>query len=72
MSIDLVELNVARAHTALSERGITAEELTAAFMARIDAINPLCNAIIFLNPDAIADAREIDRRTAAGETLGPL
>ena len=72
MSIDLVELNVARAHTALSERRITAEELTAAFMARIDAINPLCNAIIFLNPDAIAHAREIDRRTAAGETLGPL
>lgn len=72
MSIDIVELNVARAHTALLERRITAEELTAAFIARIAAVNPLCNALIFLNPDALADAREIDRRRAAGEALGPL
>jgi amidase len=72
MSIELVELTVARALTALSERRITAEALTVAFLARIAAVNPLCNAIIFLNPEAIADAREIDRRRAAGETLGPL
>ncbi len=72
MSIEVVELNVARAHAALIERRITAEELSAAFIARIAVLNPLCNAIIFLNPDAIGDAREIDRRRAAGETLGPL
>src|ERR1700722_3282627 len=72
MSIELVELTVARALTALSERRITAEALAVALVARIDAVNPLCNAIIFLNPEAIADAREIDRRRAAGETLGPL
>jgi amidase len=72
MSIEFVELNVACAHTALIECRITAEELTAAFIARIAALNPLCNAIIFMNPDAIGDAREIDRRRAARETLGPL
>ena len=72
VSIELIELTVARALAALSERRMTAEELTVAFLARIDAVNPLYNAIIFLNPEAIRDAREIDRQRAAGETLGPL
>jgi amidase len=72
VSIELIELTVGRALAALSERRMTAEELTVAFLARIDAVNPLYNAIIFLNPEAIRDAREIDRQRAAGETLGPL
>jgi amidase len=70
--IDLVELTVEKAQLAFSNGLVTSEALTQAFLDRIDALNPQYNAIIFMNPDALADARLIDRRRAAGEPLGPL
>ena len=50
----------------------TSEALTQAFLDRIARFNPDYNAIIFLNPDALADARSSDKRRLAGQTLGPL
>ena len=70
--IDLVELTVEQAQAAFASGANTSEALTQAFLARIAEHNPHYNAIIFLNPDALADAREIDRRRAEGEALGPL
>ena len=70
--IDLVELTVEQAQAAFASGAITSEALTRAFLGRIAEHNPHYNAIVFLNPDALADAREIDRRRAAGEALGPL
>ncbi len=70
--IDLVELTAEQAQSAFASGAITSEALTQAFLDRIAEHNPHYNAIIFLNPDALADAREIDRRRAAGEALGPL
>ncbi len=70
--IDPVELTVEQAQAAFASGATTSEALTQAFLDRIAEHNPRYNAIIFLNPDALADAREIDRRRAAGEALGPL
>ncbi len=70
--IDLDTLTVERVQAGFAEGRFTAESLAAACFARIDALNDQYNAMIFLNPDALADAREIDRRRAAGEPLGPL
>jgi Asp-tRNA(Asn)/Glu-tRNA(Gln) amidotransferase A subunit family amidase len=70
--IDVVELTVEKAQSAFAAGTITSERLTQAFLDRIAKFNPQYNAIIFLNPDALTDARAIDRRRAAGETLGPL
>jgi Asp-tRNA(Asn)/Glu-tRNA(Gln) amidotransferase A subunit family amidase len=70
--IDLVELTVDRVQAAFASGAVTAEALTQAFLDRIASYNPQYNAIIFVNPDAMTDAREIDRRRAAGESLGPL
>lgn len=70
--IDPVELTVQQAQAAFASGATTSEALTQAFLDRIAEHNPGYNAIIFLNPDALADAREIDRRRAAGEALGPL
>ena len=70
--IDLVELTVEQAQAAFASGATTSEALTQAFLDRIAEHNPHYNAIIFLNQDALADARAIDRRRAAGETLGPL
>jgi amidase len=71
-AIDLVELTLEQAQAAFADGSVTSEALTQAFLDRIAILNPRYNAYIFMNPDAIADARAIDRRRAAGESLGPL
>ena len=48
------------------------EALTQAFLDRIARLNPRLNAITFVNPHALTDARAIDARRRAGEALGPL
>lgn len=70
--IDLIELTAAQCQTAFADGVVTSEALTQAFLDRIATLNPSLNAIIFLNPDALETARDIDRRRAAGEALGPL
>jgi Asp-tRNA(Asn)/Glu-tRNA(Gln) amidotransferase A subunit family amidase len=70
--IDVTELTVADIQAGLAAGHYTCEALTQAYLARIARFNPRYNAIIIPNPDALADARAIDRRRAAGETLPPL
>ncbi|MEO5866189.1 MAG: amidase [Sphingomonas sp.] len=53
----------------------TSEGITQSYLARIAAMNhagPHLNAVIALNPDAIAEARASDARRKAGKTLGAL
>jgi amidase len=69
---DLVELTVEQVQAGFKSGAFTAESLAQACLDRIATYNPKYNAIIFLNPDALDDARAIDRRRAAGEALGPL
>jgi aspartyl-tRNA(Asn)/glutamyl-tRNA(Gln) amidotransferase subunit A len=70
--IDLVEMTVAQVQEGLAQGRFTCEALTQACLDRIARLNPVYNALIFLNPDALGDARAIDRRRAAGEALPPL
>ncbi|WP_234731822.1 amidase [Acidocella facilis] len=67
----LIEMTLEDAAAAFA-RGVTAEALTHAFLRRIETYNPRYNAIITMNPEALEEARAIDRRRAAGEALGPL
>src|ERR1700688_1990728 len=71
-SIDVFEFTVERIQAGFESGEFTAEALCAGFQHRIAELNPRYNAIIFANPNALAEAREIDRRRAAGEKLGPL
>lgn len=71
-TLDLVEYTVEQAQSAFAAGTTTSEALTQAFLDRIARFNPDYNAVIFLNPDALADARASDARRAAGRTLGPL
>jgi amidase len=59
------------AHAAASAQPATgpAEAATLAAIARADSIDPLVNSIIARNPDAMAEARALDRRRKA---RGPL
>ena len=70
--IDLTTLTAAKVRAGLTAGAFTCEALTQACLDRIERYNPRYNAIIFRNPNALADARAIDRRIAAGEALPPL
>ena len=54
---------------------LTSRELTAAYLdriAQIDKAGPKLNAIIELNPDALAIAEKLDAERKAGKVRGPL
>jgi amidase len=56
---------------ALALGQVSAEAETAAAIARIEALNPRLNAVIAVDPDAIAQARALDRtRMARGPLFG--
>ncbi|MGD9803477.1 MAG: Asp-tRNA(Asn)/Glu-tRNA(Gln) amidotransferase subunit GatA [Hyphomicrobiaceae bacterium] len=65
---DLTKLTLAEARDGLLDKSFSAVELTLAFVAAIEAANPHLNAFVLPTPDrALAQARESDRRLAAGE-----
>lgn len=60
---------------ALAAGEITSAALTQAYLDRIAAVDrtgPRLQAVVAVNPDALAQAAASDARRAAGETLGPL
>lgn len=75
-AVELMELTIAEAHEAMLARTLTARQLVEAYLDRIDAYDkrgPSLNAIIMVNPGALARADDLDtalRRT--GELTGPL
>ncbi|ABI55522.1 Asp-tRNA(Asn)/Glu-tRNA(Gln) amidotransferase subunit GatA [Alkalilimnicola ehrlichii MLHE-1] len=66
------EKTVAEIAAALRAGEFSSREVTEAFLARIDALNPVTNAVITPTPEqALAAADAADQRIAAGEA-GPL
>ena len=60
---------------ALRNGDVTSEELVTTYLARIEAVDnsgPKLQSVLALNPNALDDARALDARRAAGETLGSL
>ncbi|RZU62306.1 amidase [Zhihengliuella halotolerans] len=71
----VVEATIARLRADLASGAVTAVELVAAYLARIDAFDasgPELNAVVVRNDEALAEAAASDARRARGETLGPL
>lgn len=72
---DVVEASIAQLRAALDTGQVTSEELTQAYLDRIDAYDRngiKLNALVVMNPEALADARASDERRTSGTTLGPL
>lgn len=74
---DVVEASIAELRAALESGAATSVGLVEAYLARIAAhdapgTQTALNALVVMNPDALADARASDERRARGETLGPL
>lgn len=55
-AFDVREATISGVRNAVLSGRTTARNVTEAFLARIEAFNELTNAIITLNPDALADA----------------
>ncbi|ORA33973.1 amidase [Mycobacterium aquaticum] len=72
---DVVEADIAQLRRALEDGSVTSEELVQRYLERIEAYDrsgPRLNALVVMNPEALADARASDQRRANGQTLGPL
>jgi amidase len=69
------EATVAQLHARQAAGDTSARALVATYLARIEAIDrngPRINAVIEVNPDALAIAAERDRERRAGRMRGPL
>lgn len=61
--------------TAIAEGTVSSEDMVQAYLQRVEAIDhsgPTLNAVLALNPNALADARKADEAQARGDTLGLL
>ncbi len=69
----LSDLSASAARKVIAAGEASAEELTRACLERINAREDVVGAWAFLDQDlALAQARDLDARQKAGETLGPL
>ena len=71
---DVHELTIAEAHEAFRAGEMTSESLTAAYLERIARLDKSTglNAIVIVNPQALEDARALDREFAETGALRPL
>jgi amidase len=71
-----VEATIADVHGAIRRRAMTCRAIVAGYLARIeryDKQGPAINAIVVVNPNALAVADSLDRRFAATRSLvGPM
>ena len=69
---EIIDLSAVEITSAVGARRLSAVEVTKAFLARIEALNPIINAVCTLSPAATEVAAAIDRRLARGEAPRPL
>ena len=73
MTDDLCALSATALRAAYRDRSLSPVEVARAVLARIDRLNPLCNAFCYVDPDgALAQARESEARWRRGEPAGTL
>jgi Asp-tRNA(Asn)/Glu-tRNA(Gln) amidotransferase A subunit family amidase len=69
------EATISEIHAAMRARRLTCHQLVAAYLTRIAAYDhqgPAVNALVVVNPLALAVADSLDRRFATGGMTGPL
>jgi amidase len=71
-TFDVVEATIPEMQAAMREGRVTARELVLLHLARIATYEPVLNATIAVNPQALAEADALDRERAAGRVRGPL
>jgi amidase len=72
---EVVEAGIAELREALEAGRVTSVELVELYLRRIEAYDhrgPALNAMVVMNPGALAEAHASDERRSRGEPLGPL
>lgn len=75
MKYDIKELTIQKIHKMMSVGDITCEELTRAYIDRIEKLDKTehnINSIILVNPNAIEEAKKIDERIKSEGITGAL
>ena len=70
--LSVVEASLADLRTALAQKRTTSREIVQQYLARIATYEDKINAVITVNPQALAIADSLDRERAAGRIRGPL
>ena len=68
----VVEASIADLRAALEQKRTTSREIVLQYLTRIATYEDRINAIITVNPNALAIADSLDRERAAGRIRGPL
>ncbi|RBM18258.1 Asp-tRNA(Asn)/Glu-tRNA(Gln) amidotransferase subunit GatA [Streptomyces sp. PT12] len=70
---DLIRLTAAELAARVADGSVSAVEVTEAHLARVDAVDEKVHAFLHVDREgALAQARAVDERRAAGQPLGPL
>jgi len=67
---EFLEATVAQLHVEMASGRLTARSLTAAYLERIRALDPLVGSVIEVNPDALEIAASLDGEPARGALHG--
>lgn len=73
--IEVTEATIDELQAAMAEGRTTSVDITRAYLARIaayDQVGPALDAIVWFNPDALADAANLDEERARRGPRGPL
>ncbi|GAA5090528.1 amidase [Nocardia iowensis] len=70
--LDLERITISDLQHAMDTGRLSSEQLTGAYLKRIESLNPLLHAVIAVNPDAVSIARDSDDRRRAQRSRGPL
>lgn len=70
--IDITTATISKLEDYITKGYITSEQLVNLYLERINAYNSKYNAILFINENAIKEARELDKKLASDEIVGPL
>lgn len=74
-SVAVEDVDIATWQARMQAGTLSSHDLTAAYLARIEAIDrkgPALNSIITTNPDALTEAAALDAERRAGKLRGPL
>ena len=71
-SADLILRSASELRDLVASGKVSAVDVVEAALARVDAVNATINAVVTINPRAVDEAREVDRRIGAGESPGLL
>lgn len=69
---EVVEATIAQIQEALESGSLTSEELVQLYLDRIEAYQPLLNAYLHVNENALKQAHQLDVERKKGKIRGPL